>query len=130
MSDDIVRLNEHMPGSGTAISPAYATNERSQRVKLVTIPCPAEIFDVEGAYIQRRKRVPVWMVDEMKGFSKADDIYPLLARIVPRWHGVTDPETGEALADPQDDPLVFGKLDIFEQFPWLVEQLQVTPKNR
>lgn len=123
---DVVKLNDGLPGSGNG---NHAVNERGQRVAMVTIACPADIFDVEGAYIQRRKRVPVWMVDELKGSKSAAAIYPLMAQIVPRWHGVADPVTGEALPDPQDDPTVFSKLDVFEQFPWLVERLQVNPKN-
>ena len=99
----------------------------SKKVKLVQIPCPPEIFDVEGATISRRKRVPVWMVDAMRQSANSDEVYEWLAKMVPEWSGVIDVETGEELGFPGDDPGVFSRIDSLEQLPWISAQLRAKP---
>lgn len=96
---------------------------------LIRIDCPPEIFDVEGAYIMRTRRVPVWVVDALKDAKSKEEVYPLMAMIVPQWVGVVDPMTGELLMQPEDDPTVFGRLDLHEQYTWVARQFQVNPKN-
>lgn len=104
-------------------------NERGQQVKLVRIDCPPEIFDVDGAYILRRKRVPIYMIDAIKDSGSADETYAMMAQLVPRWSGVIDVVTGEKLPHPEDDPTVFSKLDMIEQIKWIIESTQKNPKN-
>ena len=97
----------------------------SSQVKLIPMNAPESIFDVEGAVIYRRKRVPVWRVDELRTSETPEEVYSRLANLVPRWEGVVDCETGEPLANPEDDPSVFGHLDSREQMPWISAQLGV-----
>lgn len=126
MAEETIRLNDGMPGSGTNVT----SNERGQRVKLVRIDCPADIFDVEGAYIMRRKRVPVAMADQLLVIKNKAEGYPIIAALIPQWHGIIDVETGEALEDPENNVNVFDRLDVIEQIPWLFDALKVLPKNR
>lgn len=105
------------------------TNGRDQKVKLVRIDCPPEIFDVDGAHIMRRKRVPVYLVDDIKGSQSSEETYALMAQLVPRWNGVIDVVTGEPLANPEDDHSVFSRLDVIEQIKWIIEVSQKNPKN-
>jgi len=104
------------------------TVERDEvsNAKLVEVACPPDIFDVEGAAIWRRKRVPMWRLDAIKTAPNQAALFENLTALVPKWKGVLDVETGEALAHPQDDPNVFDKLDT-EQLGWIVEMLQVMP---
>lgn len=99
-----------------------------ERVKLVRVDCPPEIFDVEGAYILRRKRVAVWKLDAVIATKpgQEDQAYKLIAELVPQWHGVVDVDTGENLPNPEDDPSVMSKIDV-EQFLWLNEALRILP---
>lgn len=100
-------------------------------IKYVTIPLPEEIWDVEGATVKRRKRISVARMDDLQDIAQeAQDpeaLYSNLAELIPSWEGVLDVETGEPLPDPQDDPMVFSRVDITEQFPWLMELLKMTP---
>lgn len=95
--------------------------------KLITIEAPEDIFDVEGGTIQRRKRIPLWRVDAMRTAQSSEEVYEHMAAIFPTWQGIVDVETGEALANPCDDPTVFGRLDKMEQMPWLGEQIGTRP---
>ena len=106
------------------------TNARGQKVALVIIDCPVDAFDVEGAYIERRKRVPMWQVDDVKESKSSEEVYEKLAQIIPRWHGVVDMVDGSPLANPEDDHMVFSRLDMFEQFAWIMTRFQVNPKNQ
>jgi hypothetical protein len=92
--------------------------------KFVRIQLPPEIFDVEDATAEKRKRVPVAWIDEMLAASTSDEVYAVLARVFPRWQGVLDVETDEPLPNPEDDPAVFARLDNAEQLPWLGEQMR------
>lgn len=97
-------------------------------VKLVRIDCPPEIFDVEGAYIMRRKRIAVWKLDTIRAFKlgQEDDMARLYADLVPQWGGIVDPDTGQALPSLADDPKALFQLDN-EQVGWLTQMLQVMP---
>lgn len=97
-----------------------------------TIPCPPEIFDVEGATIERARRVPVWVLDkiaEIRLTGDVNELYDLMATFVPRWHGLIDPVTGDALGNPEDDAKVFARLDVIEQLPWISSTLRMNPKK-
>ena len=102
---------------------------KQKKGKLVQIDCPPELFDAEDAYVMRRKRVPVYRVNAIKSATQDEQLYQDLAGVFPEWHGITDVETGEELPNPEDDPTVFSRLDLFEQLPWFGEMLQVKPKN-
>lgn len=97
-------------------------------VKLVRIDCPAEIFDTEGAYIMRRKRIAIWKLDSIRAFKpgQEDDMARLYADLVPQWHGIVDPDTGQPLDNLADDPKALFQLDN-EQVGWLTQMLQVMP---
>lgn len=107
--------------------PIYKT-KTSEGVALIRVECPEEVFDVEGAYIMRRKRVPVYVLDAIKGFKpgQEEELYVLFAKFVPQWSGVVDVETGEPLPDLADEPHGLTKLDN-EQLQWLVKMLQASP---
>lgn len=105
------------------------SNERGQRIALVQIDCPPEIFDAPDAYILRRKRCPVAKLDAMKTSKTAEELYDHMADLIPQWHNIVDVETGELLPNPEEDPQVFGRIDAFEQLVWLSEKLQVKPSN-
>jgi hypothetical protein len=92
--------------------------------KFVRIQLPPEIFDVEDASVEKRKRVPVAWVDEMLAAQTSGDVYEVMARVFPRWSGVLDVETEEPLPNPEEDPEVFARLDNSEQLPWFGEQLR------
>lgn len=100
----------------------------SDGVALIRIECPEEVFDVEGAYIMRRKRVPVYVLDSIKAFKpgQEEEMYALFAKFVPHWDGVVDVETGEQLPDLADEPHGLTKLDN-EQLQWVVKMLQASP---
>ena len=99
--------------------------------KYVTIDAPEEVWDVEGATITRRKRIAVARLDEMQAIAREREdekaLYEQLAELIPEWQGILDVETDEPLANPQDDPMVFSRVDITEQFPWLMDLLKMTP---
>jgi len=103
-------------------------------VKLIRIDAPADIFDVPDAYVMRRKRVPVALVDEMaelRRLNKADakdNLYAIMAQVYPEWQGIVDVVTGEALPNPADDAAVFDRLDVIEQLPWLGQMMRANPK--
>ncbi|MCL4867790.1 MAG: hypothetical protein KJ063_02380 [Anaerolineae bacterium] len=93
-----------------------------QKIALITIPCPEEIFEAEGVTIRRRKRVAVWKMDALKAAKLPEDVYAIVAGLVPTWDGVCDVDTGEQLANPADDPSVLSKLD-GEQLTWIIQAL-------
>lgn len=96
------------------------------KIALVTIPCPPDVFDVPDASIKRRKRIAVWRMDEIGRCKSTDELYPLLKEVIPEWTNVCDAETGEPLPNPKEDHTVFGKLDS-EQQRWLSDVLKVLP---
>lgn len=97
--------------------------------KLIKIECPPDIFDVEDAYVMRRKRVPVYRVDQIRQAVQSEEAYDALAFIFPEWEGIVDVETGEPMPNPSDDPSVFGKLDRLEQLPWFAQQIQANKND-
>lgn len=99
----------------------------SNQIKTITLEAPEEIFDVEGATIERRKRIPLWRVDAMRTAQSSEEVYEQMAAIFPAWNGIVDVETGEPLPNPEDDPSVFGRLDKMEQMPWLGVQIGTQP---
>lgn len=99
----------------------------ADNAKLVMFDCPPELFDVDGAYVMRRKRVPVWRVNAIKEVKRDEDLYTHLAVLIPCWQGVVDVDTGELLPNPEEDQAVFDRLDVVEQLPWLAEILQRRP---
>jgi len=103
---------------------------KSKSKKMVRIDLPAAVFDVEGAYVMRKKRIAIWRLDAIKECTTADEVYSLVAALIPTWYGVLDVDTDEPLGDPELDPKVFGHLDAQEQWPWLVGCLQASPKGQ
>lgn len=100
---------------------------KEQRVKLVRFNCPPELFDTTGAYILRRKRVAVWKLDAIKASKDASaEVYPMMAELVPQWHGVLDVDTGQPLPHPGVDAAVLSHLDT-PQLTWIVKMLQASP---
>ena len=85
---------------------------------------------MEGAFILRRKRVPVHLMDSIRSATNEADVFNKVAQIVPEWSGVLDVETGEPLPNPSDDPDVFKQLDLIEQLPWIREQLSTRPNGK
>ena len=63
----------------------------------------------------------------MRQAESSDVVYECLASFFPEWDGIIDVETGEPLANPSEDPSVFGRIDRFEQLPWFAQQIQVRP---
>lgn len=109
----------------------------SQKIKYIDIPLPEEVFDVNGAFIIRRKRIPTYRVDALFQIRQSDDpdktqkLYAAVAEFFPRWQGVVDCETGETLPNPEDDPTVFSRLDVTEQWPWIMNTgLTYSPNSR
>lgn len=100
---------------------------KSNQPKLIELKAPENIFDVEGATIMRRKRIPLWRVDAMRIAESSEEVYEQMAACFPRWEGIVDVETGEPLPNPEDDPTVFSKLDKMEQMPWLGQQIGTQP---
>lgn len=99
----------------------------SNKEKLVVIDAPEDIFDVEGATISRRKRIPLWRVDAMRRAATSEEVYEHMAAIIPEWQGIVDVETGEPLVNPCEDATVFSHLDSREQMAWLGEQIGSRP---
>lgn len=100
--------------------------EKTNSIALVEIPCPPELFETENAYIERRKRIPVWKIDDLKLSKSSQEMYTKVAPLIPRWVGVRDCETGELLPNPEEDPTVIGRLDM-EQQQWLGDTLRMLP---
>lgn len=104
---------------------------------LVRIDCPHEIFDVDGAYILRLRRVTVARLDSLDELArrrnKTDEeqaeMYRMMADIIPGWEGVLHPDTGDPLPNPDDDPTVFKQLDALEQLPWISRAMRTNPGN-
>lgn len=94
------------------------------KFQTITVPLPVEMFDVDGATAERRRRVSVQRVNDLHAIRKASgdesDLYAALADIWPRWDGVIDVDTGEPLPNPEDDPGVFRRIDMGDQLGWLV----------
>lgn len=99
----------------------------SQKVRTITLEAPEDIFDVAGATIERSKRIPMWRVDAMRSAQTSEEVYEHMAALFPTWNGIVDVETGELLANPEDDPTVFAKLDKMEQVPWFGAQIGTKP---
>lgn len=100
------------------------------KVKLVRFDCPPELFDTQGAYIMRRKRIAVYKLDAIKDIrDESDKVYPLLAELVPQWHGVLDVETGEELPSPEMDATLLAHLDT-PQLKWIVKTLSADPGDK
>jgi len=108
---------------------AVRNKDREIPKGFVRIDCPPELFDAEDAFVMRRKRVPVYRVNAIKSATQDDQLYKDLAVVFPKWQGITDVETGDELPNPEDDPTVFSRLDLFEQLPWFGDMLQVKPTN-
>lgn len=109
----------------------------SQKIRFIDIPLPEDVFDVEDAVIIRRKRIPVWRIDELFSIRESEvpdrtaQLYASAAELIPRWQGVIDCDTGEELANPEDDPSVFSRLDVTEQWPWIMnEGLRYSPNSK
>ena len=106
-------------------------------IPLIRIDCPPDVFDTEGAYIMRRRRVSVARLDALddmarrrnKSEAEQAEMYQMMVAIIPQWHGVMDPDTGEALPDPEDDPTVFRRLDALEQLPWMSKAMRTAAGN-
>lgn len=97
-------------------------------IALIRIDCPPDVFDVDGAYIMRRKRVAVYKMDAMRNFKpgQEEQMYEIFADLIPQWNGIVDVETGEPLANLEDEPTGLTKLDN-EQLQWLTKMLQASP---
>lgn len=98
----------------------------------VTIDLPEDVFDTSGATIERRKRIAVAKFDQIQALTKdpkakPEQMYQLLAEMIPRWDGVLSVETDEPLPNPEEDHTVFQWLDMTEQLPWLIEVCQMSP---
>jgi hypothetical protein len=92
-------------------------------VKVIRVDCPPEVFDVEGAYIMRRKQVAVWKLDTLKAAKQNDTVSELLKDLVPDWHGVVDVESGEPLPPLSEQPNGWLQLST-DQVAWILETLQ------
>lgn len=88
---------------------------------LVRVDLPPEIFDVEGAFVMRRKRIPVEKIDQMRAAKESAQIYGHMAYFMPKWSGLVDCEGDPIEKQPEENPGIFGTLDVTEQFPYLVE---------
>lgn len=100
------------------------------KVKLVRFDCPPELFDTQGAYILRRKRIAVYKLDAIKAIKdESEKVYPLLAELVPQWQGVLDVETGGELANPETNTDVLKHLDT-PQLTWIVKMLSADPGDQ
>lgn len=114
-----------MPKIGARKPMTYKTDSG---VALIRIECPPQIFDVEGAYIMRRKRVAIHKLDAIKRLKagQEDEMYGIFADLVPMWSGVLDVEDGSELPNLSDEPSGLSKLDS-EQLGWLTSILQASP---
>lgn len=100
-----------------------------EKVTLIRVDCPSATFDLaegEEVYIKRRKRIAIWRIDEINASKSSEEMYKKLAILIPEWKGVCDCETGDALANPGEDPSVFGHID-FDQMTWLSEIIKAGP---
>lgn len=103
-------------------------SKKGQGPILVKLELPPEIFDVEGAVIFRRKRIPVEKVDQMRAAKESEEVYKHMAYFIPKWEGLVDCDGEPIDAQPADNPDLFGSLDVGEQFPYLVELVKSTFK--
>lgn len=104
--------------------------KRVDGVALIQVPCPEDVFDVDGAYVMRRKRIAVWKLDAISALKKGeeDKMCQIYADLIPEWEGVLDVETGEPLANLADNPDGLLSLDS-EQLTWLSQLLRVSPSQ-
>ena len=100
---------------------------RDMTSKLIQIPCPVDIFDMEDAYIMRRKRIAIYKLDAIKAFKpgQEEEMQAVYAELIPAWHNVIDVDTGEILPNLADEPEGLFKLDM-EQIGWLTQMLQAS----
>ncbi len=101
------------------------TKPKAQKVVADTIrfEAPVEIFG-EGKWVERRRKIKLKVQDQILNWPSDDyeGLCTFLATLVPRWN-LDDCETGEPLACPEDDSMIFGELDQEEEFPWVMELL-------
>lgn len=97
-------------------------------IALIKVACPPEVFDVNDAYIMRRKRVAIWKLDAIAAFQPGQEaeMYDIFAELIPEWHNVLDVETGEPLPNLSDEPNGLTRIDT-EQLAWLSQTLRSTP---
>lgn len=93
----------------------------SKTSKTVTIKLPEEIFGPDATAERRSplrvrhvRRIGVLQQDRSP--ETFDLLSDELAQVWPAWN-ILDPETGEPLPQPQDDPAVFMELEV-DQFQY------------
>lgn len=99
----------------------------------IQIPLPEELFDAPDAVVRRRKRVSVALVNKIRQLARGaagESLWQALADVYPAWEGVCDVDTGEALPNPQEDPLAFIHLDYTEQVAWFIQDGLAYSPNR
>lgn len=148
--------------------------------ELIIIDCPPDLFDLEGAYVKRRKHIPVTWLDQIRDLQsgrqpakerldiynllveveevasdylsddlagrlsdlidemgepnlmsaqeRSNQMYQLIANIMPEWHNITNVETGDILPHPKDDPTVIRFLSQ-QQLVWLGEVIKDRPNS-
>lgn len=99
-------------------------------VALLKVPCPPDVFDVDDAYVMRRRRVAIWKLDAIAAYQpgQEEEMYATFAELIPEWHNVLDVETGEPLPNLRDEPAGLTRIDT-EQLAWLSKILRSTPSQ-
>ena len=89
--------------------------------------CPADIFG-PGKYVVRKRYMKEKVARHIRQTADDEEVYAILAEYIVEWN-LDDPDTGEPLPQPYQNPEVFGELDVLEQLPWLLETLFARPPN-
>jgi len=97
-------------------------SKEKRKQELIAVPLPIDVFDYDGATIDRVKRVSVRRANDLRDMSRLDNdhFFEELAAIYPTWQGVLDCDYLEPIeSQPKDDPQVFKLLDV-SQLNWLI----------
>lgn len=92
----------------------------------VVIELPEELFGPDAKVLRKkplkmRHVQQVGLLQERGSASAFGELRKRLAEIYPKWKNVKDPETGETLGNPGEDPDVFLEIEPM-QWRWLAGQ--------
>ena len=93
------------------------------RGAVVRFECPEAVFDGDGYWVERTKRVKARAIERIADSIPLEEARRILAQHYVAWN-LKDPLTGEALAQPWGNPQAFGELDAVEQLPWLARKMR------
>ncbi len=101
--------------------------QQAESSNLKRFEAPEHIFG-PGKWVMRRRKIKLKVQEEIRNWPEddVDGFFAFLARLIPQWN-LDDCETGEPLPNPEDDPSVFGELDIEEELPWVMGLLNPSP---